>query len=156
AVDDNDVAIDLATGERALVVVGSAGGVSDQMRWTERCQLLHALDHRAIAPLVDFGLVGENSRFEAWACGGPWRGSADEADVVRARAARFLRAMCLTATDSARDRIRASREGTGAWVPDAGSGYPRIDGGPGDELPIADRGVRLVQRRALSALAEMF
>jgi len=156
AVDDNSVAIDLATGERALVVIGSAGGVSDQVRWIERCQLLHALEHRAVAPLVDFGLVGESSRFEAWGCGVLWRGSADEADAVRTRAVRFLRAMCLTTTETASERIRTSCDGTGAWVPDAGSGYPRTDGWRGDELPLADRGVRLVERRALPALAEMF
>jgi len=156
AVDDRNVAIDLATGERAVIVIGSAGGVSDQLRWTERCQLLHAIEHRAIAPLVDFGLVGEGSRFEAWACGALWRGSADEADAVRARAARFLRAMRLTVTEAGINRIRTSRDGTGAWVPDAGSGYPAVDAGQGDRLPLADRGVRLAQRPALAALAEMF
>ena len=62
-------AFDLATGARVTLIVGSAGGVSEQLRWIARCDTLRALHHRAIAPLVDFGLVGESSRFEAWRCG---------------------------------------------------------------------------------------
>src|SRR5438876_407056 len=86
--DDGD-AVDLATGARVLLIAGTAGSVSDQLRWNERCDLLHALGHRAIVPLLDFGLVGEHSRFEAWACGPSWPGSADEARGVHARATRF-------------------------------------------------------------------
>ena len=50
------------------LTIGTAGGVSEQTRWTVRCDWLHRLHHRAIAPLVDFGIVGETSRFEAWRC----------------------------------------------------------------------------------------
>jgi len=155
AVGDNGDAIDLATGERVLIVMGTAGGVTDERRWSERCERLQAIVHRSVAPLVDFGLVGESSRFEAWGCGAVWRGSPDEADAVRMRATRFLRAMCLSIGDVAGHQIRTSRDGTGAWVPDAGSGYPHGERGP-DQVPLADRGVRLIRRPAVDALAEMF
>src|SRR5262249_46794166 len=117
---DNQPAVDLATGARVQLIVGSAGAVADQMRWMERCDTLHAFGHPAIAPLVDFGLVGERSRFEAWGCGPMWRGSADEARGVHARAARFLRAMCLSTGSYARDRINTAVDGGGVWIPDAG------------------------------------
>jgi len=156
AVGDNGDAIDLATGERALIIVGTAGGVTDQMRWNERCELLQAISHRSVAPLLDFGLVGESSRFEAWACGGVWRGSPDEADAVEKRATRFLRAMCLTVGGAAHHRIRTSRAGTGAFVPDASSGYPQPETSPVNELPLVDRGLCMIARPAVLALAEMF
>src|SRR6185503_10556294 len=52
-------ACDLASGSDVVLAVGNAGGVSDQLRWTDRCSALRALQHHAIAPLVDFGLLGE-------------------------------------------------------------------------------------------------
>src|SRR5215510_2362663 len=156
AVDDNGDAVDLATGERALVVVGTAGGVTDQLRWNERCETFHAVAHRFVAPLLDFGLVGESSRFEAWGCGGVWRGSPDEAEAVEQRATRFLRAMCLTVGEAAHHRIRASREGTGTWIPDAGSGYPLTGASFDAALPLTDRGLHLIRRNAVPALAEIF
>src|SRR5260370_42434056 len=103
--DDGD-AVDLATGARVLFVAGSAGGVSDQLRWNERCDMLHALGHRAIAPLLDFGLVGQCSRFEAWACGPAGRGPADEARSVPPRATRFPRPVCRATRGPARHRRR--------------------------------------------------
>src|SRR6476469_8887354 len=75
-------AIDLATGRVVTLVSGSAGGVSDQARWSFRCDALQRLHHRSIATLVDFGIVGESSRFEAWGCGQPWIGSSDRALTV--------------------------------------------------------------------------
>ncbi len=73
AVHEDGRAFDLATGARVTLIVGSAGGVSEQLRWTERCSSRRALCHRAMAPLVDFGLTGESSRFEAWGSGYPGR-----------------------------------------------------------------------------------
>ena len=69
---DDGRAIDLATGTSVILTIGSAGGVSEQTRWTLRCDGLHRLHHRSIAPLLDFGMIGESSRFEAWRCGGTW------------------------------------------------------------------------------------
>ena len=66
AVHEDGRAFDLATGARVTLIAGSAGGVSDQLRWTERCASLQGRRHHAQAPLVDIGLVGECSRFEVW------------------------------------------------------------------------------------------
>jgi hypothetical protein len=60
--------IDLATGAPVILTIGTAGGAAEQTRWSVRCDWLHRLHHRSIAPLVDFGIVGETSRFEAWCC----------------------------------------------------------------------------------------
>jgi len=66
AVHEDTRAFDLATGARVRLIVGSAGGVSEQRRWTDTCTARRELRHRARAVLVDFGLVGECSRFEVW------------------------------------------------------------------------------------------
>ena len=95
-----DPAVDLATGARVVLGIGIAGGVSEQTRWTLRCDGLHRLHHRSIAPLLDFGMIGESSRFEAWRCGGTWRGSPDVARDVYARADRFFRSNGLTIGES--------------------------------------------------------
>src|SRR5262245_65759837 len=65
--------IDLATGERVLLTIASAGGESEQRRWMIRCALFQKLHHPAIAMLVDYGIVGEGRRFEAWRCAATWR-----------------------------------------------------------------------------------
>ena len=51
-IEDEGHVLDVATGLRVTLTVGSAGGVSEQMRWTQRCEGLHKLQHRAIAPLM--------------------------------------------------------------------------------------------------------
>ena len=155
AVLEDGRAFDLATGARVTLTIGSAGGVSDQMQWTERCRILRALRHRAVAPLVDFGLVGESSRFEAWGSGSPRRDREDSASL-RAVATRWMRACGLSPGGGSPESIRTA-DGSGVWVPDAGSGYPaHEDGQPGQELRIADCGLRIIERPAVSALAEMF
>src|SRR5688572_30800525 len=68
-------AIDLATGAPVTILTSSAGGASDQIRWSVRCDRFFRLHHRCIARLVDYGLVGQATRFEAWQCGERWRGS---------------------------------------------------------------------------------
>ena len=158
AIDDRGRALDLATGARVTLTVGTAGGVSEQLRWSARCAALHALHHRRLAQLLDFGPIGETERFEAWACGPPWRGGADEARVVYERAERFLRAMSLSSSAFARDRIRVNATGQGQYVPDAGSGYP-----PGEDethasgnISIADCALRRIERREVASLVEMF
>ena len=69
AVEDDGRVVDLATGALVTLTVGSAGGVTEQLRWAARCDRLRTLHHQAIAPLLDFGVLGETSRFEAWCCG---------------------------------------------------------------------------------------
>jgi DNA-binding NtrC family response regulator/tetratricopeptide (TPR) repeat protein len=69
AVHGDGRAFDLATGARVTLIVGSVGGESEHLRWTERGAMLSALRHPAMPTLVDFGLAGESSRFEAWEMG---------------------------------------------------------------------------------------
>ena len=82
AVDDDGRAFDLASGARVALTVASAGGVSEQLRWTDQCAARRALHHPALARLVDFGIVGECSRFEAWGTGDP-SGNVVPADPLR-------------------------------------------------------------------------
>ena len=158
AIDDRGRALDLATGARVTLTVGTAGGISDQMRWNARCDALHALHHPAIAHLVDFGLTGESSRFEAWACASPWRRDSSEARVVYERADRFLRATSCSSSTFKRDQIGLDAVGRGRFVPDLGSGYPSgEDAAPARaDLPIADCGLRQIARPEILPLIEMF
>ena len=96
---------------RALIV-GSAGGVSEQLRWTERCDVLRALHHRAIAPLVDFGLSASVA-VRSVACGGVAR------TRRRRRRRALLRACGLSATRTSRRRGMTARRATRR-----GHGYP--------------------------------
>jgi len=73
ALSEDSRAFDLATGAGVRLIVGSAGGVSEQLRWTDTCAVRRALRRRARPVLVDFGLVGECSRFEAWSSNYPAR-----------------------------------------------------------------------------------
>ena len=157
ASDGRGRALDLATGARVMLTVATAGGISEQLRWNARCDTLRALHHRAIAPLIDFGLIGESSRFEAWACGAPWRGAVADARVVHEQANRFLRAMSLSSSAFARDRIGTRSNGAGQWIPDAGCGYPSDDKRAlRTPLSIAGCGLRQLERPEITALAEMF
>src|SRR5690349_9591031 len=156
ALDDTGAAIDLATGARVTLVVEPAGDVPQQLRWNERCETLHSLRHHALAPLTDYGLTGASSRFEAWACAPGWRGSPDQARSVSARAVRFLRAIHVS-VGMREDRVGTAANGTGLLVPDAGTGYPIDSGSPPHEgLSLVDHGVRMIDRPAVAALAEIF
>ena len=52
---DRGRVVDLATGEIVFLMIASAGGPSDQLRWAARCDLLHRLHHPSLARLVDYG-----------------------------------------------------------------------------------------------------
>ena len=149
-------AFDLATGGTVVLVVGSAGGVSDQMRWTDRCGAFRALHHHSIVPLLDFGLLGEASRFEAWSCGPAWTGAAQVAASVRDRVKQFLSASGLSAGLLAPDCVRVAHDGTALVLPDAGTGYPQDADAGATEMPLHARGLGIIERRGISALAEMF
>src|SRR4051812_17232780 len=95
AVQDDDRAFDLATGRRVTLIVADAGAVSDQLQWTARCDALHVLRHRAVAPLLDYELVGESSRFEAWGCGAIV-GRRDHDEAVATNATQWLQACGLS------------------------------------------------------------
>src|SRR4051812_23329418 len=52
AVHEDGRAFDLATGSRVTMTVSTAGGVSEQLRWDARCEVLRTWRHQALAPLV--------------------------------------------------------------------------------------------------------
>jgi DNA-binding NtrC family response regulator/tetratricopeptide (TPR) repeat protein len=156
AVDDRGLAIDLASGARVAIETMSGGGVAEQQRWHARCGWLHVLQHGAIAPLVDYGLVGETARFEAFDCGVVRRGAVDDARAVHGRALRFLHGTGRSTAAFAHDRIRTRADGRAVWLPDANSGYEREDATPLPIVPLPHRGLRIVDRPAVAMLAEMF
>src|SRR5262249_18389055 len=85
--DKTQIALDLATGNRVILTLASAGGASEQGRWGLRCHTLQNLHHPVLAPLLDYGAVGEVQRFEAWRCeavpSGTWA-AAESARLVAA------------------------------------------------------------------------
>src|SRR5262249_19093021 len=114
--------VDLATGDPVVLTVTAVGGRVDQREWALRCDALLALRHVAMAPLVDYGLVGHAQRFEAWRCGPPWRGSPAAARSAVPRASAFLRACGLTAGEVDAGRLRHSPCGP-VVLPPASAGY---------------------------------
>jgi DNA-binding NtrC family response regulator/tetratricopeptide (TPR) repeat protein len=155
AVEDDGRAFDLSTGARVTLIVGSAGGVSEQLRWTARCDALYALRHHAMAPLLDYGLVADCSRFEAWGCDG---GSVarEGSNAVRVRATTWLRACRLSIGGDEVDRIHVGAAGDQLWVPDSGTGYPTDLDEPGETMAVGLRGLQILEQPAVATLAEMF
>ena len=145
-------ACDLASGSDVVLAVGSAGGVSDQLRWTDRCSALRALEHHAIAPLVDFGLLGEASRFEAWSCGPVWAGAAQVSASTRDRVKQFANAAGLSSGELADGCVRTADDGTARVLPEAGMGYPEEPDDGAADTPLRVRGFGIIERRAVSAL----
>jgi DNA-binding NtrC family response regulator/tetratricopeptide (TPR) repeat protein len=156
AVDDRGLAIDLASGARVAIETMSGGGVAEQQRWHARCGWLHAVQHGAVASLVDYGLLGETARFEAFDCGVARRGAVDDARAVHDRATRFLHGSGRSTSVFAHDRIRTRGDGRAVWLPDANSGYEREDATLLPPVPLPHRGLRIVDRPAVAVLAEMF
>src|SRR5262245_45134570 len=148
-------AIDLATGARIILAIGTAGGASEQTRWSVRCDWLHRLHHRTIAPLLDFGIVGETSRFEAWRCTEIWQGSPDVARAVRERAGRFFRSNALTTPLDAQAAVYSAH--TGAVVlPDTGTGYRSVVDPCREAVSLDTCGISVIARPTVAVLAEMF
>ena len=156
AVDDRGLAIDLVTGARVAIETTSGGGAAEQQRWHARCGWLHAVQHGAVASLLDYGLLGEAARFEAFDCGVARRGAVGDARAVHDRAMRFLRGSSRSTAVFAHDRIRTRADGRAVWLPDANSGYEREDATPLPAVALSHRGLRIVDRPAVAVLAEMF
>ncbi|MEO8257343.1 MAG: sigma-54 dependent transcriptional regulator [Acidobacteriota bacterium] len=157
-VDEEQTAIDLATGERVLLIVTSAGGDSDQRRWALRCDVLQRLHHPSMARLIDYGALGESRRFEAWRCGGDWRGSAARSEAVLRSATVVLRACGLSESAWPTNLVRTGAGGP-IVVPNAGSGYPgEPDDGNSSErlLPLPFHAVSTIERPAVAAISELF
>ena len=144
-------AIDLSSGEEVLLVIGAAGRPSEQARWAGRCDRLSRLRHRGLAPLIDYGPLGEARRFEAWGCGAPWRGSREQAARAVTEANRFLRAIGVTEGGEARAGVHA---GHPMVLPGASAGF-ETDCGSCPALPLEARGVALAARSAVAAIAEI-
>jgi DNA-binding NtrC family response regulator len=145
-------AIDLATGTAVTILTSSAGGSSDQIRWSIRCDRFFQLRHRCIARLVDYGLVGEGLRFEAWQCGERWRGSRRAAAGALAHATIFLHAIAGRG-DSSADGMRVDR-GRPVLLPDAAIGYDDGVGASAAE-DLASCGINTIHRRSIVAAAEV-
>src|SRR5262249_35281485 len=143
--------IDLATGGSVLLLVSSAGGRSEQLRWTARCDLLSRLAHPALARLVDYGPVGETRRFEAWNGTADWCGSRVQSVEVFNRAQSFFAALGLTRPRVSSAAI-ATDSGRAVVVPDDGAGYEVS----GDEQVVCrELGVLHVPRPELQPLFEL-
>jgi DNA-binding NtrC family response regulator len=148
--------VDLASGERVLLTVASAGGETEQRRWMIRCDLFQKLHHPAIAMLIDYGLIGEGQRFEAWGCSELWRGS-DAAAASTSRAARSFLEACELTIDAMESSVVRRCGPRPIVVPAAGCGYPIARPGKASEtaISIENCGVLWVERAALNAVAEL-
>jgi len=152
---DEGAAIDLASGEHVQLVIDDAGDAREQARWLVRCDALHRLTHPAIAQLVDYGVLGIDRRFEAWRCGGTWRGAPEEARRAADRAVLFLRASALTGEDVTGRTVREC-DGRAVVLPDVTTGYPRAVDSPSFPMSLDAVGLAAIERPAISALTEMF
>ncbi len=155
AVTDTGRVVDLATGDAVALTIMSAGGPTEQRRWAIRCDALQKLRHRAIAPLVDYGAIGDAQRFEAWRCGSVWAGARAQAETMAERAAVFLRACGLTPGRSTLDAVRWSQNGAVVLL-DADAGYPADTEPDAPALALDDHGFVVEERGPVQALAELF
>ena len=156
-VGDAGRVVDLATGDRVVLTIAAAGGRAEQTRWAVRCDALQKLHHPMIAPMVDYGAIGESQRFEAWGCGSSWSGAREAAERVVSEARLFLHACGLTG-GACSGRGVYQWAGRAVVLPDAETGYP---GDPRAENShtgnrIAPCGIAHLERRAVSAIAELF
>ena len=160
AVVDSGRLVDLATGDAVALAMTSAGGPTEQARWTTRCDGLQSLRHRSMATLIDYGPVGEEGRFEAWRCGPRWAGGRAEAVRAIERGSAFLRACGLSPGNPTPDAIRTSPHGA-VVLPDSAAGYPldEAEKGPDAFEPLASFetcGFVVAERRPTRTLAELF
>ena len=146
-------AIDLATGERVLIVCSTSGGITEERRWVLRCEWLFEMRHRSIAELVDYGGLSETKRFEAWRCGDPWTGSSRALQSAIDAAGSFLRSSPRTHAVQT-DRVMTSHDGRALVVPGPESCHPA--GEAESCCALEDCGLALIPRDVVSGLAEIF
>ncbi|HEX2444360.1 MAG TPA: sigma 54-interacting transcriptional regulator [Vicinamibacterales bacterium] len=120
AVSDGYRHLDLATGRVVCVRRMPAGDARDQTDWLDRLARLTSLWHPHLVPIVDFGLVGQNERFEAFALTRPTTLRADVVCAIRS-ALWFLRAVGASSGAPSRWRIR-SLESRPVLIPDEWTG----------------------------------
>ena len=156
AVDDRGFAIDLATTERVQLITSVVGGPSEQTRWAERCAWLSRAAHPSLSPLVDYGVIGETQRFEAWAVQSGWHGAPSAAATARMHVVRFLEGNGRSPVANNELQI-GSRHGRPCIVPDAVAGLPVSEGAAsGATHDRACLGVVRAPDRRLHPVAELF
>ena len=132
-VDEQGAAIDLATGARVQLDIATRGAAAETERWAIRCRWFATLHHRFIAPLLDYGPLGEVHRFEAWACEKDWSGSPDAGAQARERAQAFLRA-CGLSIEAVGDARLGTLDSRPVVVPGAAAGYECSEAATDEEI----------------------
>jgi DNA-binding NtrC family response regulator len=159
AVPGNEI-IDLATGDEVTLKIETVSGrVNDaeQAAWALRCEWFFRRRHRALAPLIDYGALGRDARFEAWQCRDASKapnGCGGDRAVVDSASA-FLRANGLTTFGPSPVVYLCGQ--ARVVIPDAGCGYEAS--APAEPLHPPSLGVcgmRLIERQPVSRLAEAF
>jgi DNA-binding NtrC family response regulator len=117
-------AIDLATRLRVRLLPLPPAGVAEESSWSERCDRLQRQSSGG-AVLVDYGVLGESRRFEAWSA--PGARAADPAD-----------ARPVFADESCIDELFA-------WTDDP---TPRLVALMGEPGPVRSAAIRVLARRA--------
>jgi DNA-binding NtrC family response regulator/tetratricopeptide (TPR) repeat protein len=151
-VQDDGCSWDLATGSRVSLSIAAAGDPAEQRKWLLRCDVLHRLRHHAIAPLVDFGLLGVAQRFEAWQCGATWHGAGDEAIRAERAAAQFLEAIDLTPGGESPGPVHHGEAGA-VIVPAGTAGFGTASTACRAGVADVATGVVMVDRAAVDAVA---
>ncbi|MGE3956075.1 MAG: sigma 54-interacting transcriptional regulator [Vicinamibacterales bacterium] len=144
---------DLATGACVSLRVSTEGGATEQAWWAERCAWFSSLTHPAIAPLIDYGMLGEHRRFEAWGASPGWSGSRAAAQEVCRAAHGFLGASGRTA--AAVDTADVGTcYGRAVMIPGAAHGMRRVVP-PGETTARSSLGIVLPPDRRLGPLLDL-
>jgi DNA-binding NtrC family response regulator len=150
--------VDLASGEHAWLTTSTSGTAADTLRWTNRCDWLFGIRHRALAELLDYGALDRANRFEAWRCGGVWSDAHGEGERLRATVSSFLRANGRSA-DLADSTMHVGPGRQPLVVPGSQDGCEepshQSDLGRPD-LQLMECGHALAERRAVSAITDLF
>ena len=125
-------AVDLATGEAVRLRRVAPADRARADAWLRRCAALSAFWHPHIVPLIDFGAVGRNGYFEAWACAreiARWNMRDETSADAVAAAIDFLSSRALSSRRPAWRGV-IDLDGRPALLPDEDVGVA-IDGEPG-------------------------
>ena len=143
-----DAWIDLGTGRIVKLRILPSGSRNEQIIWNTQCAVLANLRHPLINPLIDYGLVDSQQRFEAYAAQPAIRVSTRTADRLKAHGLRFLQAhaVSLGQTDL-NPLIRAIESGPSTRVSDRSKKA-------GPSISIRPLGIVLQPRPAYDAIAD--
>lgn len=148
-------AIDVSCGELITLVHSSAGGPSEQLRWSLRCGRFASIHHPHVSMLIDFGLIEEGRRFEAWRGVDPWNGDPREAERARDRTTTYLSASDLTPCGPDARVVRW--RGRAVVIPNASAGQDASTSSPGANVApaLATCGLESIGRSAVAGVAEL-